>query len=505
MVSFKSNRARRSRFACLGLAVGLSASLTLGSPAMAETRVSIGQTFIAGSLDPIEGSAGWALVSHGIAEQLFRVDRDGQIVPNLAAGATRLDATTWSVEIAPGRQFSDGAPVDAAAVAAALNRSGENNPAARASAGRLTFEALSEMELRVTTEKPTPVLPSILAEWPQPVYRVNTDGLVFTGPFLVEAFEPGARLDLAPNPHYDNAQKRPSIVLRRIADGQSLALAMRAGELDLAFNLPVEALGMVQADPTLSVKSFPVAYQYMMWMNTRNEALSDTRVRQALDLAIDREALILAARAGEVATGAFARTFPFAAEAGTTRDVARAERLLDEAGWVRGADGHRAKNGVALSFDLVAYPQRPDLVTYQPVIRAALEDIGIGVTTRLSEAATDTARSGDYDLLLWAQHTAPAGDPAFFLSLFLGSEGANNYTGWRNADFDALIARLGEEEDPSARAALAREAQALVASEVPVSFLVTPEWHVGLSERLAAYEPWGSDYYVIRPDLMIAY
>ena len=42
----------------------------------------------------------------------------------------------------------------------------------------------------------------------------------------------------------------------------------------------------------------------------------------------------------------------------------------------------------------------------------------------------------------------------------------------------------------------------MIAAEAPVSFLVTPEWHVGLSPALAGYEPWGSDYYVIRPDLV---
>jgi len=67
-----------------------------------------------------------------------------------------------------------------------------------------------------------------------------------------------------------------------------------------------------------------------------------------------------------------------------------------------------------------------------------------------------------------------------------------------------VIDALRQEADPEARIALAHEAQLLIAEEAPVAFLLTPEWHVGLSPKLADYEPWGSDYYVIRADLRVA-
>lgn len=487
------------------LAAALLAATALHAPyATAQTAdeapLRVGKTFIAAATDPAQGSAGWALVSHGIADQLFRVDRDGRLVGNLATDATRLDDLTWQVTLAPDRLFSDGSPVTAGAVADSLNRTVSENPAARASAGALTFEAQSDHVLTITSERPTPVMPSILAEWAFPVYLYDEGELYFTGPFMIADFTPGARLDLEPNPHYPEAESRAPVQITRVADGQALALALRAGELDLAFHLPVESLGMLQAGDGITVKSFPVEYQYMMWMNTRSDALADARVRRAIDLAVDREALIAAARAGKVAHGAFSQVFPFAADEPVRHDRDAAAALLDEAGWTRDGDGPRMRDGERLSLTLVAYPQRPDLVTFQPVIRAALAELGIEVATRITEAPTDAARAGEFDLFLWAQHTAPAGDPGFFLSLFLGSDGANNYSGWSNDAFDAMLADLAETGDPQARAAIAREAQVVIAEEAPVAFLVTPEWHVGLSARLAGYEPWGSDYYVIRPD-----
>lgn len=148
-------------------------ALLLTSTAAVSDQITIGQTFLAAGLDPAEGSNGWALVPHGIGEQLFRVSREGEVVPNLAASAIQNDDGTWTVELAPNRFFSDGAPVTAEAVAAALNRSSEANPSARATAGLLTFAALDADTLSVQTEQPTTILPSILAEWAFPVYRIE--------------------------------------------------------------------------------------------------------------------------------------------------------------------------------------------------------------------------------------------------------------------------------------------------------------------------------------------
>lgn len=491
-------------FAIAKLAATASVAAALLSPvAVLADEVTIGQTFIAPGLDPAEGSNGWALVSHGIAEQLFRVSREGKVVPNLAASAARNDDGTWTVELAPNRFFSDGTPVTAEAVASALNRTGEANPSARATAGRLTFTAVDADTLTVATAHPTAILPSILAEWAFTVYRMQGDTPIFTGPFAVAEFEPGGSIDMVPNAHYANADARPDITLRRIADGQSLALAFASGELDMAFNLPVETLPMLDAAEGETV-SFPVAYQYMMWMNTRSPVLADPRVRRAIDLAISRDDLVAAAQAGVPATGAFAQTFPFAAEGPLPHDPDRAAALLDAAGWTMGEGGVRVRDGERLELVLYAYPQRPDLVTFQPVVRAALAQIGIGVKTQVTETPSDVAASGAFDLFLWAQHTAPAGDPGLFLSLFFETDAARNYSGWSNADYDALIADLRTAGDPEVRIDLARQAQEIIAAEAPVAFLVTPEWHVGLSPALAGYEPWGSDYYVIRPDLVVA-
>ncbi len=494
---------RRQAAALFGFSL---ASLAAPRSARAQSAapLSVGLTFLASGLDPAQGSTGWALVSHGVAEQLFRVSEEGRVVPNLAGSASRDADGVWTIELAPDRFFSDGAPVTAEAVAACLNRSGEANPSARASAGRIVFDAVASTTLTATTEQPTAILPSVLAEWAFPIYKQNGDAFLFTGPFAIEAFEPGAVIEMAPNAHYAGAAERPKLTLRKISDGQALALALAAGEIDMAFHLPVETLSMFEGSDDAIVKSFPVAYQYMMWMNTQTPALADERVRQAIAMGVSREDLVRAARAGVPATGAFADAYPFAADVAPPHDPEAAAALLDAAGWTLDDDGVRRKDGAALELTLFAYPQRPDLVTFQPVVRAALAELGVSVATQITDAPSDAAQSGGFDLFLWAQHTAPAGDPGLFLSLFFETGAARNYTGWSDPAYDALVAELRAEIDPEARIRIAQEAQTMIAEAAPVAFLVTPEWHVGLSTRLADYALWGSDYYVIRPDLGVA-
>jgi peptide/nickel transport system substrate-binding protein len=496
---------RKRAIAAFAAGVSLMTSALLAPhTSWAEEKFIIGQTFLANGLDPSEGSVGWALVTHGIGEQLFSVSKQGKIEPNLAESAIENSDGTWTITLADNRFFSDGTPVTAKMVAAGFNRTGQANPSARSTSGLLSFHAVDERTLKVHSEKPTKILPSILAEWAFPVYMEKDGEFIFTGPFAVESLTADKSIDLVPNPHYKNAENRPELTIRRIPDGQSLALAFASGELDLAFNLPVESLSMFAGDEAKQVKSFPVAYQYMMWMNTSSDVLQDVRVRKAIDMAINREDLVAAARAGTVATGAFSRTYPFAAEKELPFDVNKANALLDEAGWIKGEDGVRRKNGQPMQLVLWAYPQRPDLITFQPVIRAALAGLGISVKTQVTESPTDIAKNGAFDLFLWAQHTAPAGDPAQFLSLFLETDAANNYARWSNAEYDAVIEKLRAEGDTDVRTELARKAQEIIATEAPVSFLVTPEWHMGVSDRLKNYEPWGSDYYIIRPDLQVS-
>ncbi|UUP17010.1 ABC transporter substrate-binding protein [Nitratireductor thuwali] len=491
-----------SRLVLAAATISATAISAMPAPVLAQEALKIGATFLLGSEDPTAGSAGWALVSHGVGEKLFMVDKDGKLVPELAATAERTGDLEWIITLQPDRRFSDGTPVTAAAFAAGFANTFAKSKTAAATGGKLSFESTGELTLKVTTEKPVPLIQALFAEWPLVAYTLNDAGdAVYTGPYAIAELRPDSHLDLVPNQHFEGAGERSPITLRKFGDAQTMALAFETGELDLAFGLPSEVLSRLKANPGLTVKSFPVGYQYFGFLNTERPALSDPLVRQAVDLAIDRAQLVAAINGGQPATGAFAPYFAFAPREPRSTDLDKASALLDEAGWTVGADGIRVKDGERLHLQVFAYPQRPDLVTMLPVVKAALAKVGIEIGTQVVENLNEVAASGEFDIFLWAQHTAPSGDPAFFLNSMLRSDGPLNHARYDSEEFDAIIARFSSSGEAKRRAEIALDAQQKLFEDVPVTFLVSPSWHVGVSERLADYEPWGSDYHVIRPDM----
>ncbi|AGT10623.1 ABC transporter substrate-binding protein [Paracoccus aminophilus] len=480
----------------------LALGATLALPALAQDALRVGQTFLVDNLDPTAGSAGWALTSHGVGGQLWSVDAAGRLVPELAQSANRTGDLSWTITLAEGRRFSDGSPVTAAALKAGFENTFAKNAPAAATGGKLSFEAPDDRTLLVTTERPVAMLPALFAEWPLIAYGFDGAGQpLFTGPYKVTGFTADATLDLAANPYHPAGADRSDITLRKFGDAQTMALALQSGELDLAFGLPVEGLSAIRANPDLTVKSFQVGYQYFGFLNTESPTLSDPKLRQAIDLALGRPELIEAIGNGVPATGAFAPYFPFAGKVERVSDRYLAGDLLDKAGWTAGSDGKRTKDGVPLRLRLVTYSSRPDLVTMLPVVAAQLNRLGIASETRVVENPGDAAAEGDFDIFLWAQHTAPNGDPAFFFNSMLVSGAALNHARYKSPAFDAIIAKFSETADPETRNQIALEAQDQLFEDVPVTFLIAPEWRVGLSTRLKDYEPWGSDYYVIRPEM----
>eukprot|EP00966_Prymnesium_polylepis_P301734 6971245-Prymnesium_polylepis.1 len=183
------------------------AAFLLAVSAQTNSSLIVGQTFLASVDDPAQGSAGWALVSHGVGEKLFTVDSQDVIVAQLATTAVRTADNVWTISLAPGRFFSDGSPVTAADVATSLGRTNQQNNAAQSSCGIMTFTAQGALTLTIATSVNTPIMESVLAEWPFVVYKslstAPVTGRVFTGPYAIESLA-ASELNAIPNQYYPN-------------------------------------------------------------------------------------------------------------------------------------------------------------------------------------------------------------------------------------------------------------------------------------------------------------
>ena len=496
MPSFRCSR--RSLLAAAGALALVSA------PAMADadaTPIGVVSYFAASTLDPHPGGSGWFLQSHGVAETLFWVDDNLTIQPKLATGA-EPDGDAWIVTLRPDIRFSDGTAMDAEVVVAALRSLNENSPRATGSTGAITATVVDPLRVRIETERPVPVMPAVLAEFPLIMFKPLDDTWIYTGPYRVAAFEPSSRLLLEPNPHYWGRVPTAPVDLIRLQDPQSRVLAIEGGEADLSFNLPPAALDRLEADGLIP-RSVVTTKTEMLFMNLQRPPLDDRRVRQAIALAVDRDMLVDAVGGGLPATSLFHPDFSFAPDTPLPHDPAGAAALLDAAGWVLGDDGIRRQNGQPLSLLLRHTTRQPDAITMAPVLQAQLQALGLQVEARGYESTQPVLDAGEFDLIYFNSNTVPSGDGAFILDQWLRADGPRNHFGYDSERFEDLMDRLSETREPAARDDLLLEISALLAEEVPVSPLFAVEFHMALTPRLAGYNPHPSDYFIVRPDMGI--
>lgn len=269
----------------------------------------------------------------------------------------------------------------------------------------------------------------------------------------------------------------------------------------MAFTVTPTVAEQLSGVDGLSVKTIDAGYQYFVRPNLQRGPLADATVRKALDLGLDRTAFVQALKGGSVANGLFAHYYSFAGQEKVVTDTAAAKALLDEAGWLAGPDGVRVKDGQKLSLSLITYASRPDLGIIMHIMVSQLGELGIAATTSVVDDIRTAMTGGAYDLAMYAQHTAPTGEPSFFLNQFFRTGGANNLNGYSSATTDGLLDELGDLAPGAQRDAKAIEIQQQIHRDNAALLLVDPQWHIAVSKRLADYQPYCGDYYVVNPQL----
>lgn len=470
-----------------------------------EGTIFIGQTRAATTLNPYEGASGWSLTSHGISEGIYMQNEDGELYSRFISDIEQVDDHNWSLTLNENVYFSDGSPVDAKAFSDAVNGLVENNELCAVSAtGKMSCTPTGDFTLNLETENVTHILQCNFCEYQNVMYKDLGNGeFAFTGPYMVKSFEPGVKIEMVPNPYYPDAEKRSDVTIVVFGDASAMKLAFEAGEIDMAVTITADVMEMLEGEG-LKAETFDAGYQYFIYCNLESELLQDKAVRQAINLAINREDMTAALKGGRVASGMFANYYSFAGECTTEYNLEEAKQILEAAGWTLNADGIREKDGQVLKLRFITYASRPDLPILMQLAVSQLEDLGISFSAEIVDNITDECKAGNFDLCFYAQHTAPSGDPAYFLRLaFFPTEGGNNFTRYDNTEFQDVVNQmnalpLGEERD-----ALAKKAQEILYEDLPVIYVVDPQWHIAVSDRLEGYKPYCGDYYVVNSHLGI--
>ncbi|XKE45055.1 peptide ABC transporter substrate-binding protein [Halomonas organivorans] len=512
----------KPRFAVgtLLLATGLAAS-----PLQADTlRLAImGEP---ASLDPHKISGTWENdVVGDLFEGLVTEAADGERIPGVAESwEISEDGRTYTFRLREDAEWSDGTPVTAGDFVFAFRRILDPATAAsyayllypvknaeavydgEAEPSTLGIEALDERTLRITLERSTPYFLDQLAHYtayPVPRHVVEEHGndwskpehMVSNGAFTLQDWQSQTRIEAVRNPHFHDAENvsLDEVVYFPIEERNTALNRFRAGEIDIAREFPTQQYDWLQENLPEAVQVAPYLGIYYYALNTRDgHATADPRVREALSLAVRREVItdqILGT--GEEPAYSFvppdvahydSPELDFADMSQEAR-LERAKALMAEAGY--GPD-------TPLELQL-RYNTSEDHRKVAIAVAAMWKPLGVEVELYNSEVAVHYAdiRQGDFDVAR-AGWIGDYNDAQNFLSLLEGGV-SNNYGGYRNAEFDALMEQAAETQDMDARAELMAEAEALALEDsatLPLYYyvsrnLVSPEltgWQTNIED-----------------------
>ena len=463
--------------------------------------------------------AAWALETNdaftlsraGCLETLLEYEADGSLSERLATSWEQVEPTVWEFQLREGVQFQDGTPMDAEAVAGALTHVLEAKTPARsfnltAVAG---VEAVDETTVEITTNEADVLLPyrmaspstGILAPKAYAGSQIDIEGTC-TGPFTVVEEVLGQSLSLERNDDYwGGTPALATAEVRFIVDGEVRATQFQTGEVDIAATLPVGQVAGLEGTDDVEVIKAEVPRTTAMMLNNSRPPFDDPLVRQAIQTAIDIEAIADSVYEGvmEPATGPFSPQQPWAPDGATpvAQDLDEARRLFDQAG----VDPSK------LSFELIATTARPEHGDVAVVIQDQLGELGIEVTIKTGDSAAfePDLLAGEYDATLLSRgYLLDMGDPAGYLDADYTCDGSYNIAHYCDEETDAQIAEALQEDDADARYEIYGEVAQRVQSEAVNIFLVHESAVVGARSQVENFQVHPLGIYVLTPELRVS-
>lgn len=499
-----------SRRSLLKTAALLAASATLMRTDLAWAAGSGGRLVVAADSEPknlnpaIVASNGVFYISSKIVEPLAEASFSGRngLEPRLATSwEGSQDGLSATFRLREGVTWHDGKPFTSADVAfSALSvwKPLQN-------LGRLVFANLESVDTPdehtaiFHFSKPTPfqlirnALPVVTSVLPKHLYDgtdIATNPLntkpVGTGPFVFAEYKPGEYYRLTRNEKYwgKGQPKLDELIYRVLPDRAGAATALEAGEIQLAaFSaVPLTDLARISKEPGIKVIADgyeALTYQLVVEINHRRKELADLKVRQAIAHAIDKKLVVDTVFLGYAtnSTGPVPKNAPqFYTPDVKLYDfnVDKANALLDEAGYPRGADGNR------FSLKLLPAPYFNETKQFGAYLRQALSAIGIDAQLVNNDAAAhQKAVYTDHAFDLAVAPTVFRGDPAISTTILVKSGTPagvpfSNQGGYENKELDAIIDKAAQTVGEKQRTELYKVFQQKVKEDLPI--INVAEW-----------------------------
>jgi peptide/nickel transport system substrate-binding protein len=450
-------------------------------------------------------------VGRRIVETLVTFPEEStQVVPGLAESWTiSKDGLQYTFKLRRGITFHDGTPLNAEAVKFSIER--QINPGHPAyKLGKYPFanfffgnvkavEVLSEERVAFLLNEPRAsflsiltagaasiVSPTAVMKW-GPDYPTHPVG---TGPFRFASWDRGQRVVLEKNPTYwKYPVKVERVIYRPIVEDQARLTELLTGTLDVIVGVPADFVSQLEQNPKITLLKQVGAHVWYLGMNNQKKPFDDKRVRQALNYAVNKDAIVKdvlkgtgASSRGPVLPGTWGadpalKAYPY--------DPERAKKLLAEAGY---PNGFSTTLWVPESGSGMQAP-----VAMSTVMQSNLKAVGVNVSLQTMEWGAYLAKLRTKEQELFAlSWMAGTEDPDMVMYPLLHSSqwtpvGPNRAL-YKNPRFDALLQQARLTTDQAKRAQLYKEAQRILVDDAPWVFVDHEIQIAALSKRVQGFK-----------------
>lgn len=435
----------------------------------------------------------------------------GEYVGNLASEWSHSDdGLVWTFKLKDGIKWHDGTPFTAEDMSWAINAVMKDPDGWAASSnyvnGFKEVKAVDPRTVQITLDAPISNMEYrvsfLYAVYPKDFEKFTTSSdlqnflnekPIGTGPFKVNLFEKDKGiiiLDANPD-YYDGRPKLDQVVFQTFDNSDAMIQALKVGDIDAVTEVPFSAFESVKGFDNVKAVQVDGRYLVELIINavpqdhdpkpTKNPALDDPQVRLAIATAINKQDLVDIVLQGlgnpgttlvppTLGGGFWHNPLP-----DLTFDLDKANQILEDAGYITGSDGVRAKGEMRLEFrlqfpsDNTYYPRAADLITDW------MRQIGIKTNPESVDPDALTAAltpAGDYDLAIWGWGPDP--DPDFILSVLTSGqfvEGGWSDSGYTNAKYDQLYLDQQTTVDRNARQKIIWQMQEIAFNDRPYVIL----------------------------------
>lgn len=468
-------------------------------------------------LDPVLNDANldiWILTN--LYDTLLQPTTDGKgVQPGLASRySVSKDGKVMTLTLRAGLKFADGSALTAQDVKWSLDRARQPDAGAWSSSlASISSVTASGSTVTLNLKTPDPTLPAALATFnaaimPQKLFtaapgkndaekaKAFAEKPVGSGPFVLSEWKRGSYMVLKRNPYYwkkgEDGKALPyldSVRFEIIPDDNTRILKLQAGELQGAEFIPLSRVAELRSSPRVNMTLFPSTKVNSILMNNRptlNDGtvnpLSDVKVRQALNYATNKQALIQVVTygTGKEMKSYMSSTTPLfdASQKGYPYDLAKAKSLLAAS---------KFKNGFDVT--VLATSGSADDLALLTALQQMWGALGVRLKIEQLDAATKTARyrANDFQMRT-AAWTNDINDPSQITSYYaLFSNIESVHTGFKSAEIDKLFAQSQQETSRVKRASQYRTIQSIYLNAAPIIYLYETPYPVALAKNVRGF------------------